>query len=99
MNELKHSICGLKPGDESQSNANLSKIFADLSSDEISLGVMEKVIKLVAELAKEEKCRAALVENDFFLPLNKILQSQTRVDDLVRTQLCRAIGNLCYYNG
>ena len=79
-------------------NANLKRIYSDLSSGKLSYFLLEKCIKLIAELAKEDKCRKKFVAVNFFIPLNDIMQKQD-ITNLVRTQLCRAIGNMCYYNG
>jgi hypothetical protein len=103
LDSFKQKICGLSTleGEEAkiETSQNLRKIYDDLNLEKNSLQLIEKVVKLVAELAKEEKCRQALVELNFFSPLQNILTWKNGINDLVRTQLCRAIGNLCYYNG
>lgn len=88
--KLKREICVDK--------LKSKQIFDDLDSSDCSLELAEKLCKLIAELAKDETCRNFLVEQNLFKPLNKFLTSSSSTH-LVQTQVCRAIGNLCYYNG
>lgn len=78
-------------------NEMTKKFSLDLSSNEISIELVESIAKLIAEISKNEECREALVDQNMFPSLNKCL-SHVNLNDSARVQLCRAIGNLCYYN-
>ncbi|CAF0834991.1 unnamed protein product [Adineta ricciae] len=54
-----------------------------------------KVIRLIAEICKEESIRKECVQLDFVSPLKSCLQSDNLQEKI---ESCRAIGNMCYEN-
>ena len=78
-------------------NEMTSKFCHDLIDNNVSIEIVEDIARLVAELAKTEECRDALVDQNMFFALSKNL-THPCVTDTARIQICRALGNLCYYN-
>lgn len=78
-------------------NEMTNKFFTDLNANDVSIELVESIPKLIAELSKNEECREALVDQNLFPVLTKCLK-HPELNDSARIQLCRAMGNLCYYN-
>ncbi len=78
-------------------NEMTSKFCHDLVDDNVTIELVEDIARLIAELAKTEECRDALVDQNMFFALSKNLKHSC-VTDTARIQICRALGNLCYYN-
>lgn len=113
LDAYRRKVCGLKnsdaesdavPSESSEQNDNLVRFRQDLDEN-CQLEVTEKICKLIAELAKDETCRDKFVERGFLNIINRHLEESLNkpLEDtknmLLKIQICRAIGNLCYCNG
>lgn len=100
LDGYRRKVCGLEKDNETN---NLDTFRQDLENADVELA--EKVCKLIADLAKDETCRDKFIEKGFFPIVNKHLEVSLKVplDNekvlLLKIQICRAIGNLCYYCG
>lgn len=91
----RQKICGLDLNDSSDT---LDSILNDLENSSVELA--ETICKLIADLAKDEKCRDRFIEKAFLPLINKYLEESLKTtSQRLKIQICRAIGNLCYYNG
>lgn len=104
LNDFRRKLCGLDT-EASIENELISVFGRDLEQSIPHPEVAEKICKLVAELAKDETCRDRFVDKGFFPVINKHLEKslQSPLEDsnqlVLKIQICRAIGNLCFYNG
>lgn len=96
LDAKRQKICGLENDWDT-----IDKIHQDLESSDFELA--EVICKLIADLAKDEKCRDRFVEKAFLSIINKHLEESLKSSQdnsqRLKVQICRAIGNLCYYNG
>lgn len=100
MDGYRQKVCGLEKDHETNT---LDTFREDLENADVELA--EKMCKLIADLAKHETCRDKFIEKGFLPIINNHLEASVKVplDNekvlLLKIQICRAIGNLCYYCG
>lgn len=105
IENFRQQLCGLT--ENVTGRVAIEKLYTDLEKTGCSFELAQVICKLIAELSKDEKCRDCFVDREFMPLINRHLEkcitggTPDRSDDvyLLEIQICRAIGNLCFYNG
>ncbi|GFS18606.1 Rap1 GTPase-GDP dissociation stimulator 1-like [Elysia marginata] len=107
VSQLIKLVCELnEDDDESENDAVQEKIFHHDATDFVLRTLQSQeseelrslqisCAQLIAELAKVESLREPLVNKGFMPPLTQLLSSK---NISLATQVCRALGNICYDN-